>query len=221
MSDLLVISPGGRRKRPDLGPLPAAERYDGPHHRLVMNGVSTLRSAGLQVEVQFLSPKWGLVEEGEPLFDYDLALAALGRAAATAHLAALRLPEALATAIARAPLAVLLLPGKYLSPLRALAGGAGSAARATTGPLGFLQPPSGGRLLAFVAPSEHLTGPQVTTIHCDPALTGPFHAPNTALKGRLFQALAGGIALDPDPALAALRSDPTPQTAWRLIDQGR
>lgn len=213
MSDLLVISPSGRRKRPDLGLLPAVERYDGPHHRLVMSGVSTLRAAGVAVEVQFLSPKWGLVSEGEPLLDYDLSLDAMGRAKAASHLAALRLPEALAAAIAGAPLTVLLLPEKYLGPLRALAGGTPSA-------LPCFQPPSGGRLLAFVAPSQELTGPGVTTIHCHPALTKTLRIPNTALKGRLFQALAGGIALDPASALARLRSDPTPETTWRLIEQG-
>lgn len=213
MSDLLVISPGGRRKRPDLGPLSAEERYDGPHHRLVMSGVSTLRAAGVQVELQFLSPKWGLVAEGEPILDYDVSLDAMGRAKAAAHLATLRLPEALSKAIAGAPLTVLLLPGKYLGPLRGLASGAASA-------LPCLQPPPGGRLLAFVAPSEELAGPGVTTIHCAPALTKEFHTPNTALKGRLFQALAGGIAKGPGPALEALRSDPTPETTWRLIKSG-
>lgn len=207
MSDLLVISPGGRRKRPDLGPLPAEERYDGPHHRLVMSGVARLRAAGVGVELQFLSPKWGLVTEGEPLLDYDLSLDEMGRAAAAAHLAALRLPERLSAAIAGAPISLLMLPGKYLRPLGALGA--------------QLQPPPGGRLLAFVAPSERLTGIGVTPIYCDPALTKTFHAPNTALKGRLFQALAGGIAHDPASALAALRSDPTPETTWRLIELGR
>lgn len=206
MSDLLVISPSGRRKRPDLGPLPAAERYDGPHHRLVMSGVSRLRAAGVGVEVQFLSPKWGLVAEGEPLLDYDVSLDAMGRVKAAVHLAALRLPEALAAAIAGAPLTVLLLPEKYLGPLRALGA--------------TLQPRPGGRLLAFVAPSQELTGPGVTTIHCDPALTKVLHIPNTALKGRLFQALAGGIAKDPGPSLQALRSDPLPKSTWRLIKGG-
>jgi hypothetical protein len=210
MTDLLLISPGGRRKRPDLGPMLAAERYDGLHHRLVMRGVTALRAAGLRVEVRFLSPKWGLVAEEEPLLDYDLDLTAMGRAGAAAHLAALGLPEALKAALQRAPLAVLLLPGKYLTPLRAL------------GAAHWLQPSPGGRALAFLAPSEGaLPGAGLTSIPCAPALTRSFQVANTALKGRLFQALATGITRDPAPALAALRADPTPATAWRLIDQGR
>jgi hypothetical protein len=240
MADLLVISPGGRRKRPDLGPLSAAERYDGPHHRLVMAGVARLRAAGVAVEVQFLSPKWGLIGEAEPLLDYDLSLDAMGRAAAAAHFAGLGLPQALAAAVGRAPLSVLLLPGKYLVPLRGLAPAGRSsqglpssalpagqqpvaaAQDGTVDPLvSLLQPPPGSRVLAFVAPAEGaLAGPGLTSIPCDPALTRTYHAPNTALKGRLFQALAEGIARDPAPALHALRADPTPETTWHLIDQG-
>lgn len=206
LTDLLVISPGGRRKRPDLGPLPAAERYDGPHHRLVMQGITALRAAGVRVSAQFLSPKWGLVAEGEPLFDYDLDLTAFGREGAAAHLAGLRVHERLAELVEGAPLAILLLPSKYLTPLNRL---------------GLtLQPPEHGRCLTFLAPSAGaLSG--ATKLPVDPALTRSFHAPNTALKGRLFQALATGIALSPSEALAALTKDPTPQTAWRLIEQGR
>jgi hypothetical protein len=211
LSDLLIISPGGRRKRPDLGPMDAAERYDGPHHRWVMAGVQRLRAAGVGVALRFLSPAHGLVAEAEELLEYDLSLDAMGAARAASHLGALGLPAALDKAISGAPLTLLLLPGKYLRPLRAL------AAR--------LSPPPGGRIIAFVAPAAVgnalLNGPAITMLPCAPSLTATFRVPNTALKGRLCAALAAGIAIDSGPALASLRADPTPETAWRLIEAGR
>jgi hypothetical protein len=228
--DLLVISPGGRKKvyapphllhyedfqnqarlhDPELDRfrLPACELYNGPHHRLVMEGVQALRSVGVRVDLRLLSPAWGLLRETEPILPYDLPLDQLNRAEAEAWLERLGLGRAIQEAVAGAGLAILLLPAKYLRPLRA----AGHQ----------LRPPQGGRLLAFVAPGDSgWTGEGVVKVSVDPALTKSFGAPNTALKGALFRALARGIAASPAERLGWLRADRSAETVWRLIAEGR
>ena len=68
MTRLLIVS-CSRAKRPDLGSLPAIDRYDGPLFRLLRRA----RGAGLLIDVQvyILSAKHGLIDEGWMIHDYD------------------------------------------------------------------------------------------------------------------------------------------------------
>jgi hypothetical protein len=65
---LLIVS-CSRAKRPDLGSLPAIDRYDGPVFRLLRKA----RAAGLlgNVEVMILSAKHGLIPADWMIRDYD------------------------------------------------------------------------------------------------------------------------------------------------------
>ena len=71
MTRLLIVS-CSRAKRPDLGSLPAIDRYDGPLFSLLRRA----RGAGLLIDVQvyILSAKHGLIDEGWMIRDYDQAM---------------------------------------------------------------------------------------------------------------------------------------------------
>ena len=68
MTRLLIVA-CSRAKRPDAGSLPAIDRYDGPAFRLLRRA----RGAGLLIDVQvyILSAKYGLIDEGWMIHDYD------------------------------------------------------------------------------------------------------------------------------------------------------
>lgn len=68
MTRLLIVA-CSKAKRHDLGSLEAIERYDGPLFRLLRRA----RGAGLLIDVQvyILSAKFGLIDEGWMIHDYD------------------------------------------------------------------------------------------------------------------------------------------------------
>lgn len=68
MTRLLIVA-CSKAKRHDTGSLEAIERYDGPLFRLLRRA----RGAGLLIDVQvyILSAKYGLIDEGWMIHDYD------------------------------------------------------------------------------------------------------------------------------------------------------
>lgn len=68
MTRLLIVA-CSRAKRPDLGSMPAIDRYDGPAFRLLRKA----RAAGylVDVHVYILSAKYGLIPDGWMIGDYD------------------------------------------------------------------------------------------------------------------------------------------------------
>lgn len=70
MTRLLILSCGAR-KRPDVSPLPAIERYDGPRYRTMRN----LFAAGIpRPEILILSAEFGLIDGKVLIPDYDRVL---------------------------------------------------------------------------------------------------------------------------------------------------
>ena len=70
----LLVLACSARKRPDAGPLPAVERYDGPAYRVLRKYLRATRDAGLAVRI--LSARHGLIRGDEPVADYDQRLTA-------------------------------------------------------------------------------------------------------------------------------------------------
>ena len=69
MTARLLIIACSRAKRPELGTMPAIDRYDGPTFRLLRRAAR----AGLlgDVTVLILSAKYGLIPDGWMIPDYD------------------------------------------------------------------------------------------------------------------------------------------------------
>lgn len=67
----LLLMACSRRKRPDSGPMPAIDRYDGPAFRVVRRYLRQSPTGASKLDVQILSAAYGLIPSTHSIVDYD------------------------------------------------------------------------------------------------------------------------------------------------------
>ena len=185
---------------------PAAEMYTGDQHQYLMRGVARLRQAfgSSAVSVWILSAGYGLIPEFRSIAPYEATFNEMGRREARAWAAARRVPETLREQIAQHEATVMCLGDRYLDALGAL--------------------PAAGdrRLICFAKESLRATIESSGGVFfaAGTAQTSQYGAGNVALKGRLFELLARGIAAEGQPSWHALLGDTSESTVATLIQAG-
>lgn len=185
---------------------PASEMYTGEQHLHLMRGVARLRQAfGFSaVSVWILSAGYGLIPEFRSIAPYEVTFNDMGRPDARAWAEARRVPATLREKIAQHEATVMCLGDRYLDALGAL-------------------PAAEDRRLIFFAKEsfrakiESLGG---VFFAVGKEQTSQYGAGNVALKGRLFELLAYGMATKGEPSWHALLADTSESTVATLIEAG-
>jgi hypothetical protein len=186
---------------------PAGLMYTGDQHRLVMVGVDALRErfgAGA-VTLWIVSAGYGLVSEDRMIVPYNVTFKTMGRRAAREWAQRRTIPQSVRTAIARRPLTVVLLGEDYL--------------RAVEPPV----EPSPGERVVFVAKpalKEQLGAPRVTVVPVAKQDARRYHAGYVALKGRMFELWAKGLARKGPKLWQQVCDDSTPVSFMAAVEIG-
>jgi len=170
---------------------PAGQMYTGQQHTNVMEGIVTLRSAGVACDLAIVSAGYGLIDEDRPIVPYDVTFHGMSRRAICDWAGFLGIPDAVRSTVRRYPLVIFLLGKDYLI--------------AIDPPIPVAQ---GQRLIYFAAPGE--VRPDVAgtvVVEAGKPQCKQYGAGYVALKGVMFAALARTLAADPDHWLPKIHAD--------------
>jgi hypothetical protein len=183
----------------------AETMYTGQQHLYMMEGIRTLRRAGVEVDLKIVSAGYGLVDEAQEIAPYNVTFSGMTDSEIRPWADHLSIPGAIRQSVKGHSLVFFLLGKQYLTAIKPP-----------------LQVSTGQRLVFFAKPAEsrRLHGPGITLAPAGQAECGRFHSGTIALKGAMFRALAMGIASAPERHLAAIQSDSTDQTLQMLLTLG-
>ncbi|MGO8751897.1 MAG: hypothetical protein ACLQNE_38635 [Thermoguttaceae bacterium] len=194
-----------RRREAELAgwALPASRLYTGWQHRYMMNGVDALRHkfGFATCSVKIISAGYGLVDEEQSLVPYDATFQ--GKPSKWIHDRAqcLGIPTALRKALHGFDAVLFLLGKEYLL--------------ATHPPV----PPSTKQRLVFLTSNCQMRFHSSSIIVPAGRDQTRFGAGAVALKGKMFELFALGLARHPD-SWGRLLADKTPGTVVSLIEAG-
>jgi len=184
----------------------ACELYAGNHHRYTLQGVETLRRVygRAAVDLRIISAGYGLLGENDLIVPYDVTFEQMTAHQSKAWGLRLGLPQAVRKAIRGYPLVVFLLGERYLR---------------------VIDPPidrASQRLVFLVKPdlARMFRRPGVTTIPLSVEESKKFRASTIALKGRMFDLFARGLAAQRGRLWPALLDDSTPVAFLRAVNIG-
>lgn len=193
------------RKRAELDrwKLPAAQLYTGWQHKYMMRGVAVLRHrfGDDACSVSIISAGYGLVAERQSLVPYEMTFQGKGETEIRKRAKSLQIPFAIREVIQGFEAVLFLLGKEYLSSVDL--------------PLESLQ---NQKLIYFTSNSKLRFGARSIVVPAGKPETR-FGAGTVALKGKMFELFAYGLAKTP-AAWRRVLLDPTPKTVLSLMESG-
>lgn len=185
---------------------PAAALYTGMQHRHLMRGIDRLRRRyGREtVELKIISAGYGLVDENRLLVPYEATFEEMSRTEARAWARALGIAAAVRESLTGRTLVVVLLGARYLEAIEPP-----------------LRPETAQRIvfLARADMRERLDAPGVTVVPVGKVEAARYHAGHVALKGRMFDLFAAGLAAEPS-LWRAVHEDRSGRAFIRTVERG-
>lgn len=180
--------------------------YTGDQHRYLMEGVRALRAAcpGLEVDVRIVSAGYGLLQEHEDIAPYEVTFNDMGRREARAWATRQGVPRALDEAARDAAGIVCCLGERYMDAI-------GAPSPRPIWQVFFAKPDMRDDVAA-------VGGVFVPSGRAEATRYG---AGLVALKGRMFQRLARGLASADEERMRLWMQAPTTETTVDLIERGR
>lgn len=180
-----------------LGTLLSKHLYTGRQHRLLVDGIRTLRAARSDVQIlpYVVSAGYGLLREDQPIAPYDLTFQTMSSSEALSWGEQLRLPADLEHLLRSTfDLALVLLGARYLDACA----------------LDRVSHPGGPVLIAGGSDAAQLCGrnPALAHLLIRPDHCQAFGAPQTALKGAIARHLLDRISHEGPDVIDALLADP-------------
>lgn len=182
----------------------AGRMYTGGQHLALMEGIRTLRQAGISVDLQIVSAGYGLIPERRPIVPYNVTFNDMPHSAVVPWARFLGTPGAVRDVVKPYPLAFFLLGDRYLTAIEPP-----------------LYPRPEQRFVFFAAPTKSgLAGPGVTTVPAGKELCSLYHAGLVALKGSMFRTLACALAAAPSRWIPAIQADSTGKVIQQALAAG-
>lgn len=198
-----------RQRERALAPFltPAGRLYTGQQHVQVMRGVERLRRqhGPGSVAVRIVSAGYGVVSEDRPLAPYEVTFNDMGRREAREWGRHLGIARDLRHAIEGQPLVVFLLGARYLDAVEPP-----------------VLPMPGQRLVFLASPAgvDELSAPGVTVVPAGRAEASRYRSGTVALKGRMFDLFARGLAGGGEAVWKAILADDTPASFLQAVELG-
>lgn len=188
--------------------VPAGRLYTGLQHTLMMSGVSIIRrTMGHEsVTVKIVSAGYGLVAEDRLLAPYEVTFNTMGKRELRAWAGYLGIGRDVRAAAKGFPLVFFLLGSRYLEAIEPP-----------------ILPGPGQRLVYLGGEGDRRIagGNGVTVVPAGPEEARLYRSPIISVKGRMFQLLGQGLALEGPGLWESLLRDDTPATFRRGMEAGR
>jgi hypothetical protein len=186
---------------------PAAAMYTGQQHIHLRVGVRALRDRFGRdaVSLWIVSAGYGVVSEDRVIAPYNVTFNAMGRRPAVEWARRLDIPGSIRTAVADSPLVVFLLGEEYLRAVQ---------------PAVVL--PTGGRVVFVAKPAlrHQLEALGATVVPVGREDARRYGSGYVALKGRMFELFAKGLAKEGMGLWRDVCDDPTPRSFRTAVEIG-